>query len=563
MKKTLTVNLNNIVFHIDDDAYEMLQTYLADVSRHLSDDERAEVMKDIEARIAELFTERLQKNKNVVNIADVDDIINILGKPSQYSTDETETEEKGADTGKTGRKKARRFYRDPENAILGGVSAGIAAYFGWDVTWVRIALVLLTLVSGGNLIFAYLLAWVIAPKAITASQRLEMQGEDVTVENIKSEINNVKNYIESDKFKQSASTFGEKLGEIFRAIFKVIFSLLGAILGFAGMIIAGVLVLVLLFLIFEPSVVSGFAPEFVTDFSTVTPDKLVLLIIAILLVVGCPVFMLIHWAIKAISNKRYEFSKTVFWVIFILWFAGLFMLYSAGAQSLIHWNKIDGGRKWSLSWTKSTAPVTDEERYSEPFEGIDVSGNIEIELTQATTKSIRVSAPEDLQSSIKTKVENGILKVYCNERVFLGNDIKVYISTDSIFNLEASGASKINTTNQFSTSRLRLDLSGASQARLNVWVKESFEADLSGAAYADIDGSANTIDVDASGASKIEADQLTTKNAMVESNGASHAKVHATESLDANASGAGHIECQGNPQKIRKSENIGSSITVK
>lgn len=88
MKKTLTVNLNNIVFHIDDDAYEMLQTYLADVARHLSEDEKKEVMNDIEARVAELFTERLQRNKNVVNIEDVEEIIKILGKPSQYADED-------------------------------------------------------------------------------------------------------------------------------------------------------------------------------------------------------------------------------------------------------------------------------------------------------------------------------------------------------------------------------------------------------------------------------------------------------------------------------------------
>ena len=67
MKKTLTVNLNNVVFHIDDDAYELLQNYLSAVEKQLSEDERKEVMSDIEARVAELFTERLQRNKNVVN----------------------------------------------------------------------------------------------------------------------------------------------------------------------------------------------------------------------------------------------------------------------------------------------------------------------------------------------------------------------------------------------------------------------------------------------------------------------------------------------------------------
>ena len=35
MKKTLTINLNNTVFHIDDDAYELLQSYLAEVSHHV------------------------------------------------------------------------------------------------------------------------------------------------------------------------------------------------------------------------------------------------------------------------------------------------------------------------------------------------------------------------------------------------------------------------------------------------------------------------------------------------------------------------------------------------
>ncbi len=63
MKKTLTVNLNNVVFHIDDDAYELLQNYLSAVEKQLSEDERKEVMSDIEARVAELFTERLQRNK--------------------------------------------------------------------------------------------------------------------------------------------------------------------------------------------------------------------------------------------------------------------------------------------------------------------------------------------------------------------------------------------------------------------------------------------------------------------------------------------------------------------
>src|ERR1035437_4924399 len=142
MKKTLTVNLNNIVFHIDDDAYEMLQTYLFEIADHFkSDEERKEIMNDIEARIAELFNEKLQRNKNVINLTDVEEIIEIMGKPSQYTGDEEET----VTPPKTDRKqqKSRRFYRDPDNAILGGIAGGLAAYFNIDVPLIRIILVIL------------------------------------------------------------------------------------------------------------------------------------------------------------------------------------------------------------------------------------------------------------------------------------------------------------------------------------------------------------------------------------------------------------------------------------
>lgn len=268
MKKTLTVNLNNIVFHIDDDAYEMLQTYLADVEKHLSEDERKEVMTDIEARIAELFTERLQRNKNVVNLEDVEEIINVLGKPSQYG--DTDEEDNTTQQSHGERKRTRRFYRDQDKAILGGVAAGLAAYLGWDVTLVRIIFVILVFLGVGMVIPIYLLIWVIAPAAITAGQRLEMQGEDVTAESIKTEINNVKNYMESDKFKNSANRIGTRIGEVFRTVFKVLFGFIGGVLGFAGMIVAGVLIIVLLALIFDPVSITGYVPGLVPELTTLS-----------------------------------------------------------------------------------------------------------------------------------------------------------------------------------------------------------------------------------------------------------------------------------------------------
>lgn len=555
MKKTLTVNLNNVVFHIDDDAYELLQNYLSAVEKQLSEDERKDVMSDIEARVAELFTERLQRNKNVVNKEDVEQIIEILGKPSQYGGDEAETET-NTETGKQERKRSRRFYRDPENTVLGGVCGGLSAYLGMDVTLLRIIFIILVFVGVGMIIPVYLIVWLIAPPAVTVAQRLEMQGEDVTIDSIKGEFNNVKNYVESDKFKNSAGNIGRTIGDVLGGIFKAIFGFLGAVLGFAGVILLGVLVLALMFLIFEPGILNGFTPEIVTSTDVLSSEKAVLFIISLLLVVGCPIFMIIHWVVRLVSGKK-EFPKNTFWVTIVLWFAGLFMFYSVGAKTFIHWKQSD--TNWIINFEDDNSAYTDEQRTVEPFREIEISGNIELEFTQDSVKSVKVSAPENSIGQVITKVENGVLKVY-SEKVFMNRSIRLFVSNDSLYSMKASGASRVRTTNTLNAKSLDIEASGASNVKMDLNISSVVDVEANGASYCDLDGTANLIKVDASGASKVEADQLKAVNAETEANGASKIRVYSTGKLDADASGASTIKYGGSPVNINKSESGASEV---
>ncbi len=558
MKKTLTVNLNNTVFHIDDDAYEMLQTYLAEIAEHFqSEDEKKEIMNDIEARIAELFTEKLLKNKNVINVSDVQEIIEIMGKPSQYADEDDDTE---VPKSEKKQQKNRRFYRDPENAVLGGVAGGIAAYFGWDVTWVRIAFVILALISAGYMIPIYIIVWIIAPQATTTSQRLEMQGEDVTIESIKSEMNNVKNYVSSDKFKQSASSVGERILEILRSFFKVIFSLLGAVLGIVGIVIVGVLIISLFFLIFEPSVLNGFVPDLVENWSVITPDKMVMLIISLILVVGCPIFLLIFWAVKIISGKKNQ-SNTPSWVVLVLWFAGLFMFYSIGANTFIKLNHFKG-HPFSLNWTSDDSPYTTETRSCDKFSGIDISGNIELLLTPDSIQNVSINCPESYKTHVVTNVEDGILHIYTTE-IFVNKKIKAYISADTIKSLSARGACDIKTDSDFTTDNLDLNVVGASNVKLKFNIKNVLKVDVEGASKAKIEGKCTDLDVNVVGASGVEASDMIAKNADIYATGASHANVYATETLKARAFGASSIDCDGSPKIVDKSDSGASSVHVK
>ncbi len=563
MKKTVTINLNNIVFHIDDDAYEMLQAYLKDVEKHLSEEERREVMADIEARIAEIFGDSLKRDKTVINIEDVEEIIAVLGNPSEYADDDNASTAKNTQQQSSeSKKRSRRFYRDPENKIIGGVAAGIAAYFNIDVSWIRIAMIILVLIGWGTAIPVYIVFWLIVPQAVSAAQRLEMQGEDVTVENIKAEINNVKNFVESEKFKQSASSVGEKFLEIIRILIKVFVGFVGAVLGLVGIVVAVSLIFVLGSLLFVPEIMTGFSPEIAAEWTSMTGNNISMLVVSLLIVIGAPLFMIIYWAINLLSRKHYEHAKTTSLVTLLVWLSGLFMLYSVGAKSIIRWSNING-QHFEINWDENNdEPSMDEVRTYEPFTSLYVSDNIEVELTCDSLKQMVVSAPENVLSQVKTEVSNGRLRIY-TDKFLLNYPVKVKLSVDTLYELEGSGASKITSIGSFTSPSFKLDLSGASQAKLDMFVSGKTNIKLSGASEVELNGKGADIQADVSGASKLEAELFRTQRAIVESSGASHIEVYATENVNANASGAGEIDIAGKPKNVKKTEDMGASVRVK
>lgn len=93
MKKTLTVNLGGTVFHIDEDAYELLENYLSNLRIHFRKEEGSdEIMTDFESRISELLSERIRMGYEVITLEQVEDVIKRMGKPEEIFGEETFTE---------------------------------------------------------------------------------------------------------------------------------------------------------------------------------------------------------------------------------------------------------------------------------------------------------------------------------------------------------------------------------------------------------------------------------------------------------------------------------------
>lgn len=198
MKKTFTINISGSVFHIEEDAYEVLQKYLINLKNHFGNsNDGKEILSDIEARIAEICSSESANKKNLITLELVNEVINTMGTPESFSE---ESDEEETLTGQTKTKK--RLYRDPEHRVLGGVCGGLAAYFDIDIAIMRIIFVLLTLLTTGAGVLAYIILWIAVPKALNTAQRLEMRGENVSVKNIEKFIKE-----EADAVKESYQKF--------------------------------------------------------------------------------------------------------------------------------------------------------------------------------------------------------------------------------------------------------------------------------------------------------------------------------------------------------------------
>jgi phage shock protein PspC (stress-responsive transcriptional regulator) len=179
MKKTISANIGGIVFHIEEDAFQVLSAYLEKLRRHYAAQEGgSEILSDIEARLAELFSAVLSKGRQVIALADAETVMrqvgsveDITGEIGGESSESAFAPEEDAGTQTRGEDAApRRLYRDLDQIIIGGVCSGIAAWFGINPLWVRLgfAAVLFGAVpflpeAAGPIFLAYVILWIAVP----------------------------------------------------------------------------------------------------------------------------------------------------------------------------------------------------------------------------------------------------------------------------------------------------------------------------------------------------------------------------------------------------------------
>ena len=353
MKKTFNINLGGIVFHIDEDAYELLDKYLSNLRIHFSKEEGAEeIVHDMELRISELFSERLNDKNQVITLADVEEIIAQMGKPEEFADDTTQDsnqynpkEDKGI----------KRLFRDPDNKVLGGVCSGIAAYFGWDVTIIRILLIILSLpiISGGTFIVKgfflfYIIAWIIIPEAKTATEKLSMKGIKANVENIGKTVTDgfekVNDHLQSAKTKSFLQNLGEGVVSVFGFLIKAALVIAAVCLTpalFILLVVCFSLLMVAMGTISElPTFFYQSMP--VVDWSVIntSPYSTVLMAVSGILVVGIPIIGFIHFLMSTFGGWK-DMSFAARMILLILWLialgVGTFFMINFGMSAITYY----------------------------------------------------------------------------------------------------------------------------------------------------------------------------------------------------------------------------------
>ncbi|MBX3240713.1 MAG: PspC domain-containing protein [Chitinophagaceae bacterium] len=261
----------------------------------------------------------------------------------------------------------KRLYRDPDNKMIGGVASGLAAYFNID-TWIPRLLFLLPFIFsvipnvfgdwgfwgpklafnglGGTFFITYIILWIVLPRAVTATEKLEMRGEKIDLESIKNtvqeELHGVKGKAEKagKDFSAKATEVGDEIsrvateksrafaqevgpvakkvgtgvGNAIGVVFKAFFLFIAAIIAFA-------LVMVLVTLMY-----SGIGISLLQNFLLEGFWQNFLAWSVVVLFIGVPIIALLVWIARRIMRVK-SHNPYLGYTFGSLWIIGLISVF--------------------------------------------------------------------------------------------------------------------------------------------------------------------------------------------------------------------------------------------
>jgi phage shock protein PspC (stress-responsive transcriptional regulator) len=378
MNEVTQIHLGRQAFTIAADAHTTLRAYLAAIEKAVKD---KSVVDEVEWRMVELLTEHGITGEKVILPEDVEFLKSQLGSPKDFSEDEDDEKANQTDAGGN-----KRLFRDTDNAIVAGVAAGVANYFGIDAVIIRIIFVLLTIFGGGVGLVLYVLLWLVVPEANTASEKLQMQGRKVTLEALKDSVSSADIPGATKRVSNTASNIINTLFRVMLKIIGVAFIISGISL-LLGIVTTKTYMLAHNGKLFQENL---FPVGFHEQLLVVLGMALIAIVSLFLVLIGIAVFIR-KWPVRG-------------WITAVL--IGLFLVGSAAASALTA-DAVPRVRDRYETMVHTTA-VKD----IQPFTKVVTNGEIDLEYIGSPDYAVNVHYIDhpDL-SKLKVSVKDGVLYV--------------------------------------------------------------------------------------------------------------------------------------------------------
>lgn len=332
MDKTIKINLAGVLFQVNEDGFEMLRDYLQDITRRLKTfPGGGEMLEDIEARIAEIFQAGPSWKSGIITREDVEEMIKTMGTAEEIAggleeeySGESTYEKRGAE---------KRMYRDPNNAIVGGVCSGLGNYLRIDPVWIRILFVIFSIVYLSGL-FIYIILWIALPKSTYMHQHRQMheptRWRRTPAEDGPATAATTQSLYPEARGDQAISKVGNAFNEVFKAFgkfFVILFRIIVAVIGvsFIAMGFSMLFSYIIIAFFNSPAIMGNIfdteifrLPDFLSFI--VNPSLTVWLMVLSSIVIILPLIGMIYWGIRMVFQFRardliLNITMFIIWII--------------------------------------------------------------------------------------------------------------------------------------------------------------------------------------------------------------------------------------------------------
>jgi phage shock protein PspC (stress-responsive transcriptional regulator) len=551
MKKTLSISIAHRIFNLEDDAYQKLEQYLSSIKSHFNDNpDKIEVVSDIEERIAEHF---LESKTGIITLEDVESLIKTMGTVDQF---EQSVERDNAKSNS----KRKQLYRDTEDAVIAGVASGISHYFNIDPIITRIIFIA-SIFAGGTGFLVYIILWLVVPEAKTASQKLTMYGNPITLETLSEAARDRLNEIKT----RDKSSLRKLVMLPFRIIGTVVRFLANFILiifrGFFGIILVTVGIAVLIAIM----IASGFmVSEDIMIFEGVSFQAFIPGLLRYLIIFGVALVMMIP-ALFALLGGISLFKKKNMITSYVgLGLLGVWLI----ALSISGYGvaKVANRYEALVNTLPAYEEATNTVAIEETFDNLVIQNGLNVNIVEGITPSMTVTGRDVDINSIQAVIVDNILTIerervkterFCLFCFIHNNSTEITLTiTETLGSISVVHGS--SATGKFATSTtLDINIENGSYAKFVIEVQD-LTAKVNHGSHLILSGRSESADFTLKNG-VLEGEEFIMTDTKIDALHGSRANINVVRTLDATAKTGSAIYYAGNPE-VTKNETSGSSI---